>query len=339
MIVNFDSVYRVDEGYGNAGEQILLALDKHPGIEVHTSNNWDHTNYIELQPRTIELCEQGFTDFADFAVRLSQPDSFDSMPKGVVKVGWSLWEYDTLPGNWKLGIARTPINFVSCKHNKALIDQVTPRGAIIIKLGINPETYFYKTQEKSNSFTFIISGTLYARKNPEMVYRVFQELFANKTDTKLIIKSTERFPVNLSSTNNITVINNIWPTNKMVELLRTGDCFVYPTQGEGFGLCPVEAMAVGLPVICTDWSGPTEYLNDKFAYRLSYKMATCTLEGRDGQYGYAVPDRNHLAELMWYAYTHQDEVRKKGKLAAEYVSNNLTWEHTANRIMCVLDRF
>jgi glycosyltransferase involved in cell wall biosynthesis len=38
-------------------------------------------------------------------------------------------------------------------------------------------------------------------------------------------------------------------------------CYVSLTRGEGFGLPTLEAAAAGVPIIATDWSAHTEYLN------------------------------------------------------------------------------
>jgi glycosyltransferase involved in cell wall biosynthesis len=38
---------------------------------------------------------------------------------------------------------------------------------------------------------------------------------------------------------------------------KAGDALVLPTRGEGWGRPQVEAMAMGLPVISTNWSGIT----------------------------------------------------------------------------------
>ena len=41
---------------------------------------------------------------------------------------------------------------------------------------------------------------------------------------------------------------------------------VVPTRGEGWGRPQMEAMSMGLPVISTNWSGLTAFLNDKTGY-------------------------------------------------------------------------
>lgn len=337
-IINFDSIYRVNEGYGCAGEGILLALDRRTDTDVRTDKNWEHTSYENLQKRTVELCEQGFASKANVGIRLSQPDSFDKVPEGLVKIGWCLWEHNTLPDDWIEGLRSLKINLVSCMQNKLLLDSVGAQNVFVVKLGVDPKVYFYQPREPREVFTFVISGTLNSRKNPKLVYDVFKELFANNWGAKLIIKSTEQNRVELKDTLNIQIINQTWPVDEMVKLLRSADCFVLPTQGEGFGLCPVEAMAVGTTTICTNWSGPADYLDDWGAYKLGYKLEKHKIYGRRGLYEYAVPDREHLKELMWHVFTHQDEAKEKGKYAAAYVAETLTWTHTAHEIMKVLDQ-
>lgn len=338
MNINFDSVYRIDEGYGCAGEGILLALDRRPNVEIYTDKNWDHTDYEGLQDRTVELCERGFSPQSNFGIRFSQPDSFDKAPEALIQIGWCLWEHNNLPDSWIEGLHELSVNFVSCTHNKHLLDSVGARNVFVVKLGVNPEIYSYQPREQHEKFTFIISGTLSSRKNPNLVYNTFQELFANNRDVSLIIKATGRDQVKLAETHNIRIINQTWASDNMAALLRTADCFVFPTQGEGFGLCPVEAMGIGLPVICTDWSGPADYLDDEYAYKLGYKLKKHETRGQDGLYEYAAPDRGHLKELMWYVFTHQDEAKEKGRLAAGYVAENLTWAHTASEIMNIFNQ-
>lgn len=50
------------------------------------------------------------------------------------------------------------------------------------------------------------------------------------------------------------------PQERLPALLNAMDAFVLPSRGEGWGRPHVEAMAMGLPVIATNWSGPTEYV-------------------------------------------------------------------------------
>ena len=44
------------------------------------------------------------------------------------------------------------------------------------------------------------------------------------------------------------------------------DAFVLPTHGEGWGRPAVEAMAMALPTIVTNWSGTSQFLSDTATY-------------------------------------------------------------------------
>jgi len=51
------------------------------------------------------------------------------------------------------------------------------------------------------------------------------------------------------------------PRATLRNLYAAADAFVLPTRGEGWGLPIAEAMAMALPVIATNWSGPTALLS------------------------------------------------------------------------------
>lgn len=51
------------------------------------------------------------------------------------------------------------------------------------------------------------------------------------------------------------------------------DAFVLPSRGEGWGRPHVEAMSMGLPIIATNWSGTTEYLDESVGYPIKVRAA------------------------------------------------------------------
>lgn len=53
-----------------------------------------------------------------------------------------------------------------------------------------------------------------------------------------------------------------------IEIIILTNMKVIPSHGEGWGRPHVEAMACGVPLIATNWSGPTEYLTPDNGYPL-----------------------------------------------------------------------
>ena len=56
----------------------------------------------------------------------------------------------------------------------------------------------------------------------------------------------------------------------MEALYRRADLVALPTRGEGWGRPHVEAMASGTPIVATNWSGPTAYLDASVGFPLAW---------------------------------------------------------------------
>ena len=53
------------------------------------------------------------------------------------------------------------------------------------------------------------------------------------------------------------------------------------TLGEGWGLPTMEAMAMGLPVIVTNWGGSTEFITPQVRTRTLVLPPVCTVKGNE----------------------------------------------------------
>ncbi|CUG94344.1 glycosyltransferase-like, putative [Bodo saltans] len=77
------------------------------------------------------------------------------------------------------------------------------------------------------------------------------------------------------------------------------DALVQPSRGEGWGRPHMEAMAMGVPVIATNWSGTTAFLNDanSFPVMIEKDLRKITKGSFAGHY-WAEPDKDHLRSQM-----------------------------------------
>eukprot|EP00038_Savillea_parva_P025458 m.47762 g.47762 ORF g.47762 m.47762 type:complete len:478 (-) comp6926_c0_seq1:286-1719(-) len=116
----------------------------------------------------------------------------------------------------------------------------------------------------------------------------------------------------------ITVIDRHVPESNMPTLYRSMDCFVLPSRGEGWGRPHVEAMSMELPVIATNWSGPTAFLTEQTGYPLPINGLVTVPSGPFKKFHkWADPSVTDLSRLMRYVYTHRDEARAKGQAARQ----------------------
>jgi glycosyltransferase involved in cell wall biosynthesis len=100
-------------------------------------------------------------------------------------------------------------------------------------------------------------------------------------------------------------------------LYKAANAFVLPSRGEGWGRPLVEAMAMSLPVIATNWSGPTEYLTEENSYPLPVDRMSEVTEGPFRGHLWAEPSVDKLQVLMRHVVNNVEEAKVKGRQARE----------------------
>ncbi|KAG2318063.1 hypothetical protein Bca52824_021185 [Brassica carinata] len=91
----------------------------------------------------------------------------------------------------------------------------------------------------------------------------------------------------------------------------------------------VEAMAMSLPVIATNWSGPTEYLTEENGYPLVVEEMSEVKEGPFEGHQWAEPSVDKLRVLMRRVMSEPDEAKVKGKRGREDMVKNFAPEVVA----------
>jgi glycosyltransferase involved in cell wall biosynthesis len=101
---------------------------------------------------------------------------------------------------------------------------------------------------------------------------------------------------------------------------KSSDVFVLPSRGEGWGRPHAEAMSMGLPIIATNWSGTTAFLDDSVGYPLPIEglvpvNANKSDAGWFGGLQWAQPSVSELRRLMRHVFDHREEAAAKGVAA------------------------
>lgn len=111
-----------------------------------------------------------------------------------------------------------------------------------------------------------------ARKNPLGAIAAFRRAFANDPACVLTLKTQNgaAFPHELAvlraaAPGNVRIIDETWPYAEVKQLIAGADVLISLHRGEGFGLTPAEAMALGTPVLVTGYSGVLDFLDDSCA--------------------------------------------------------------------------
>jgi glycosyltransferase involved in cell wall biosynthesis len=186
------------------------------------------------------------------------------------------------------------------------------------------------------------SSSLRERKNPDGFIRAYKKAFpsempdcgvifkiesANKEELALIGRE-------MADYRNVYIITEAMEKAKVNALIRCADVYVSLHRAEGFGLVMAEAMFLGTPVVATNWSGNTEFMNGDVACMVDYRL---TETDRDiGVYKkgsrWAEPDEEQAAGYMRRLYEDREFGRTLAEKAREHIEEALNTERIAARM-------
>lgn len=129
----------------------------------------------------------------------------------------------------------------------------------------------------------------------------------------------------------IIVLTESLSDEEMARLYVAADVFVLPTRGEGWGLPLMEAMAAGVPVIATRWSGHLDFVTEDTGWLIDVdglNPVDPAQAARSPFYSteqrWADPSVAHTARLMRRAFEHPELRRRKGDAARAAVRTEWT---------------
>lgn len=205
----------------------------------------------------------------------------------------------------------------------------------------------------NNNFTFLFLGTWRKRKGWDILLEAWIKEFDNSDNVSLLIKTDKFTLANASIAQKkqefglkkdiapILLEGRVLNDIEMPHFLKSADCFVSPTLGEGFGIPGLQCMALGVPIIITNFSGCTDYANLDTATLIEpdgYQV----IEDMDGIPQMRMKKWAHLSissvrAAMRYVVENQSHVRNKAKSAAIGVKNKFSYAAIAPKFAELLD--
>lgn len=123
----------------------------------------------------------------------------------------------------------------------------------------------------------------------------------------------------------------------MPRFYRSGDAYLMPSRGEGWGIPAIEAIASGLPVIATGWGGQMEYMNPETEWLLPYELRPIPAEAcREaalfaGQM-WAEPDSDALRRFMRQVRDGGADVARRAEKARQRIREKYDVEAVAAQV-------
>eukprot|EP00928_Gymnodinium_smaydae_P036538 TRINITY_DN25522_c0_g1_i2.p1 TRINITY_DN25522_c0_g1~~TRINITY_DN25522_c0_g1_i2.p1 ORF type:complete len:475 (-),score=99.38 TRINITY_DN25522_c0_g1_i2:39-1463(-) len=265
-------------------------------------------------------------------------------PGAGFSVGRTMYETDRLPEAWVARIERMDEVWVPSAF---AVEQFAASGVSRSKLVVVPEavdTHLFdpaqhkpldvaqKTGTRPGDFVFLSVFKWERRKGWDVLLKAYFEEFSADDPVMLYVKtrpfhSDSNFAAHIASLAGklenarqplarYAVLAEDLPLRSLPRLYRAADAFVLPSRGEGWGRPHVEAMAMALPVIATNWSGSTEFLTDDNSLPLPIDGLSDVVDGPAG-HRWAEPSVSELRRLMRWAAEHREDAAAVGARARE----------------------
>jgi len=224
----------------------------------------------------------------------------DAMPHIHRYFGHSLWHERYNIGVWHWELPEFPMQFVDGFHfvqelwaPSTYIQQVMAKPGRVpvvyiphgIHVNVDPalgRDYFGLPRDKFLFYVMYDAQSHTQRKNPHGAIQAFASAFKrNDSRVGLVLKVNNRLareedfaPVAamLEGRDNVYLIDRIMRRVEVNSLLQATDCYVSLHRAEGFGLGLAEAMFLGKPVIGTNWSGNTDFMNGDNSCPVQYSL-------------------------------------------------------------------
>lgn len=175
------------------------------------------------------------------------------------------------------------------------------------------------------------------RKNPLGLVEAFSNAFAEGEGPQLVIKAIngdkrqaehEALARAVASRSDVTLIDRYFSRLETSTLIGLSDCYVSLHRSEGLGLTMSEAMALGVPVIASNYSGNLDFMNEDN----SFLVPTSPVQVGEGAEGYSPtavwrePDLVVAGELMRSVLNDPMHAADMGRRGQHELLSSLTAE-------------
>jgi glycosyltransferase involved in cell wall biosynthesis len=303
-------------------------------LEYHKSES-EFDNFSNENPYPVNVVQINADSIMKFV------DSFGKdYLKNRYNVGFWLWEMLRFPREWFYAFdlfdeVWTPSNF--CVE---AISAVSPIPVVKIPLSIDLPTPTLSRADvglPTDKFVFLFIFDFcssFDRKNPLALIEAFLKAFgSDNKEVLLFIKSAnaDLFPQKaaqlralLNGAANIRFVNKSMPRDEINALIFHADCYVSLHRAEGFGLTPAEAMFYGKPVIATNYSANTDFMNVNNSFPVRYCLIEVEEEFASFKKGdlWADAEVEHAAQMMRFVFENPAEAKRIGERAASDIRNS-----------------
>lgn len=186
-----------------------------------------------------------------------------SVPKSKITIAQSMNECTLLPKKWVTILNTFDAIIVPDKsHIKNYRNSGIKKPIFVVPCGLYLDHLLSSPlkKKKQTPFIFGMSAGFWSWKNHKLVFEAFIAEFKNNPSVQLIFHSqffsgTDndlKTRILNEGIINVKILTQKFTTEEHANFLKSLDCYVFLSKGEGFSITPREAMALGIPCILSN---------------------------------------------------------------------------------------
>ncbi|WCN37470.1 glycosyltransferase family 4 protein [Aneurinibacillus uraniidurans] len=331
----------------------LFPLDA-PNEANHSSSELDHY-FSTLQKQTVGKPLIHYQ---------ASPANFFTTPLAPIAIGRTMFETDSVPGDWIPMLKEmTEIWVPSVFNYETFCAAGIPSEKIFILPEPLDDNLYTPTDVRPyplpdcKTFKFLSVFDWSIRKGWDLLLEAYFTEFSAQDDVSLILKVSKINEPNatpftkiaevakrlgVSKLPHIHVIESRLTEKEMIQLYGSVDAFVLPSRGEGWGRPYMEAMAMNLPTIGTRWSGQLDFMNDENSYLIDVERLTSiekdSMPPHFHGHQWALPSVEHLRHLLRFIYENPQQAKQKGIKARQTLFPQFSKQAIATKIYERIDQ-
>lgn len=267
-----------------------------------------------------------------------------TVPHGLLRAFGSIGAIKEAWRNWRVALsAKTPwvretlrnadmVLFANGETSKLLGPQCKGKTGMMIDVGVDVAKFQASPTrpDQGGNVTFLAAGRLEARKGFGLLVDAFASFVVKQPRARLRIvgdgperRRLER-QIIASDLAKAVVLTGAVGHDEMQREFESADVFVFPSLRDTSGAVVLEAMAMGLPIICLDHQGAAIMIADG-----------CGLRVQTGSYGATI---KALADALTHLSNDPELRRQLGENARRRADEEFSWTKKIARTMRIYEK-
>lgn len=271
-------------------------------------------------------------------------------------VGYWAWELEHFPEIWHPVIGFVDEIWAPSAFIQAALEPLTTKPVVHMPLCVelppfqrlSRSAFGFSDAEFVFAFAFDCHSWL-PRKNPAAIIKAFTAAFGQDEPVRLVLKAMhgqaddpewQALSALVAADRRVTLINDVWPRERLLALIACSDAYVSLHRSEGFGRGPAEAMLLGKPVIVTAYSGTNDFCREDNCLRVGFQLVAVAAGEylhADGQY-WAEPNIGEASSQMRRLFDDPEFATRLGEAGHKTISQEFCASAIGQRYRTRLDQ-